>query len=77
MIVIKRANQIVDNKAFVTLDQARNYVAMNFRRNWRNYENHQSIVKSLLSQHRAIDMMECANYGTRFYFVEVELQKHE
>ena len=77
MIAVICTNQILDGKIFHTLEQARNYVAMNYRRNWRKLEGFESQVKNLMKQRNAIDMMECINYGTRFYFVEVELQTHE
>jgi len=77
MIVIIHQGKILQNKSFQTMQQARNFVAMNFKRKWKDYTNHQSQIKQLLEKNGASDLMECANHGTRFYFVDVEPQQHE
>jgi len=77
MIVIIHQGRILQNLAFQTIQQAKNFVAMNFKRRWKDYTNHQSQIKQLLEKNGASDLMECANHGTRFYFVDVEPQQHE
>ena len=77
MIVIIHQGRVLRNLAFQTMQQARNYVAMNFKRKWKDYTNYQSQIKDLLDKNGASDLMECANHGTRFYFVDVEPQQHE
>ena len=77
MVVIIYKGKILQNKAFQTLEQARNFVAMNFKRRWKDYTNYQSEFKKLLEKNDACDLMECYNHGTRFYFIDIEPEQHE
>lgn len=72
MIVVLHQGKVLDNKLFLTPERARNYVAMNYPRDWEKTESFMSFYKPLLEKNGAFDIMKCKQHGSTFLFVYLE-----
>lgn len=77
MIVVLHQGKVLDNKLFLTHERARNYVAMNYPRDWEKTESFMSFYKPLLEKNGAFDLMKCKRHGSTFVFVQLEEYENE